>query len=213
MDNSSKKRKRKRILVALIVAAWLFLLGFISYCVCLPNLKEASASLKAIREDPNLTPEQKVEKMREIYAKLTPSQGRQVFQNDKKKWHHEQNREMQAFLKMSPEEQVAYVKKMEEERKKLGPKGAFFIGGAIKGGPGGAGDGGKVGPSGPGSGMVSRAVGGPGGKGAIFFGPAGAGGPGGGPPKPNPNQMQKSMLDDISPETRAGQSYQKGLSK
>jgi hypothetical protein len=202
MDNSSKKRKRKKILVGLMVAVWLFLLGFISYCVCLPDLEEVSASIRAIREDPNLTPEQKIEKMREVYSKLTPSQGRQVFQNDKKKWHHEQNREMQAFLKMSPEEQVAYVKKMEEERKKFGPKGAFPSGG-----------GGKVGPGGPGGGMVSRAIGGPGGKGAIFFGPAGAGGPGGGPPKPNPNQMQKSMLDDISPETRAGMSYQRGLSK
>lgn len=198
MDNSSKKRKRKKILIALAVMAWLLLLGFISYCVCLPNLEEVSASLKAIREDPNLTPEQKIEKMQEVYAKLTPSQGRRVFQNDKKKWHHERNKEMQAFLKMSPEEQVAYMKKMEEEREGFGPKGAFSIGATIKGGPGGLG-----------GGRVQIGAHGLGGRGMVFYGPAGAGKP---PGFGNPNQMQKSMLDDISPETRAGMSYQKGLS-
>jgi hypothetical protein len=204
MENPSKKKRRKKILVALMVMAWLLLLGFISYCVCLPDLEEVSASLKAIREDPNLTPEQKFEKTREIFAKLTPAQGRQVFQNDKKQFHYERNREMQKFLKMSPEEQVAYVKKMEEERKKFGPKGAFRIGAGTKAGPGKP-DGGAKG--GPGGGMTVGVAGG----GRFFIGPPGGGGPGGG--RPNPSQMQKSMLDDFSPETRAGQFYQKGLSK
>ncbi len=186
MGSSSKKQKK--ILLALAVIAWLLLLGFTSYCLCLPDLEVISQSLRAIREDPNLTPEEKFEKSREIFSKLTPAQGRQVFQNDFKKWQHEKNREMQKFLKMSPEEQVAYLKKQDEERKKLGPQGGM----AIKAGKGGGGN------------VFKAAGGGTGGGGFVFYGP-----PGGKPS--NPSQMQKTMLDDSSPETRAGMSYQKGL--
>lgn len=139
----------------------------------MPNLDEVSRQLRAIREDPNLTIEEKFEKSHEIFAKLTAGQGRQVFQNDIKKIHYEQNAEMQKFLKMSPEEQAAYLKKQVEERKQLGQKG----GGAIFLGP-------------PGGANTNK-----------LAGPA------------NPNQMQRTMLDNFSPETRAGQSYQKGLSK
>ena len=48
---------------------------------------------------------------------------------------------------------------------------------------------------------------GPGGGPYIFLGPAR--GPVGEPP--NPSQMQKTMLDNTSPETRAGMYYQRGL--
>jgi hypothetical protein len=175
----------------LAVTAGLLMLGGISYRLCLPDLNEVSRNLRAIREDPNLTPEQKFEKSREIFSKLTPSQARQVFQNDSKKWHHEKNAEMQKFLKMSPEEQREYVKKQEEERKQHRPQGGFAIGGGPQAGSGGA---------------VAVKGGGPGG-GFIFYGP----GPGGGPP--NPSQIQKNMLDNQSPETRAGMAYQRGLLK
>lgn len=180
------------------------MLGFISYCLCLPDLDEVSRQLRAIREDPNLTFAEKFEKSREIFSKLTPGQGRQVFENDLKKMHYEANAEMQKFLKMSPEEQVAYLKEMEEERKKLGPKVAFAFGAPVKLGPGGADSGGA------GGGMVTGVAGGPGG-GKMFIGPPGGGPPGGGPG--NPKQMQRTMLDNFSPETRAGQNYQKGLFK
>jgi len=183
--------RRKKILIALSVMVWLLMLGGISYCLCLPDLEEVSRQLKAIREDPNLTLEQKFEKSREIYSKLTAGQRRQVFQKDFKKWHYERNVEMQKFLKMSPEEQAAYLKKREEERKQLGPQGGFAIGAGPRGGGG-----------------VKVGSGGAGGGGFIFFGPGG--GPGGKPS--NPSQLQKNMLDDFSPETRAGMSYQKGLS-
>lgn len=193
--------RRKKLLRALAVLAWLLLLGFISYCLFLPDLGEVSRQLRAIREDPNLTIGEKFEKSREIYSKLTPGQGRQVFQNDIKKMHYERNAEMQRFLKMSPEEQVAYLKKQAEERKQLGQKGGF----AFKALPGGGG----------GVAMMAD-KGGPGGGKGVYFGPPGGsvfkGPPGGGGPR-NPSQMQKNMLDDFSPETRAGQSYQKGLSK
>jgi hypothetical protein len=201
MALSSNRRKKLRR--ALAVIAWLLLLGFISYCLFLPDLEEVSRKLKAIREDPNLTLEEKFEKSREVYSSLTPGQGRQVFQNDIKKMHYERNAEMQKFLKMSPEEQVAYVKKQAEERKQFGPK--ELRGFAIKAPPGG----GR-------GGVVMADKGGPGGGKGVYFGPPGGGSvhkgpPGGGPP--NPSQMQKNMLDNFSPETRAGQSYQKGLSE
>ncbi len=202
MAFSSNRRKNLRR--ALAVLAWLLLLGFISYCLFLPDLEEVSQKLKAIREDPNLTLEEKFEKSREVYSNLTPGQSRQVFQNDIKKMHHEQNGEMQKFLKMSPEKQLDYVKKQAEERKQFGPK--ELRGFAVKPPPGG----------GRGGGVVMADKGGPGGGKSVYFGPPGGGGvykgsPGGGPG--NPGQMQKNMLDNLSPETRAGQSYQKGLSK
>jgi hypothetical protein len=171
------------------------MLGGISYWLCLPDLDEMSRNLRAIREDPNLTPEQKIEKSREVFSKLTRSQGRQVFQNDFKKWHYEQNAEMQKFLKLSPEEQRAYVKKQDEERKHHRPQGGFAIGGGPRGDRGG--------------GAVVKGGGARGG-GFIFYGP-GPGGPGGGPP--NPGQFEKDMLDHHSPETRAAMAYQRGLLK
>jgi hypothetical protein len=191
--------RRKKLLRALAVIAWLLLLGFISYCLFLPDLEEVSRQLRAIREDPNLTLQQRFEQSREIYSKLTPGQGRQVFQNDLKKMHYERNAEMQKFLKMSPEEQVAYLKKQAEERKQFEKKGGFVV---------------KVPGDGGGGVAAVKSVGGGPGGGAIFFGPPGGGNVNvrsGGPP--NPSQMQKSMLDNLSPETRAGQSYQKGLSR
>jgi hypothetical protein len=193
--------RRKRVLTALAVAAGMLMLGGISYWICLPDLDEVSRKLRAIREDPNLTPEQRLEKSREIYSKLTPSEGRQVFQNDFKKWHYEKNAEMQKFLKMSPGEQRAYVKKQDEERKQHRPQGGFVIGGGPRNGAVAV----KSGGSG---GAVVKGGGKPGGF--IFYGP-GPGGPGGGPP--NPSQIQKNMLDNDSPETRAGMAYQRGLLK
>lgn len=196
-------KRRKKILLALGVTAWLFLLGVISYCLCLPDLDAVSGQLRAIREDPSLTMQQKIEKSREVFSTLTPGQARKVSQNDFKKWTHERNAEMRKFLQMSPEEQVAYVKKKEEERKQLRQQGGLWVGGGPKGGGGAgmAGGGGAV--KSPSGGMV-KSVGG-----ALFFGAGG--GPGGKPT--NPSQLMKTMLDDFSPETRAGMSYQKGLSE
>jgi hypothetical protein len=194
MDLSSERR-RKRLFIALGVMALLLLLCVVCYRLCFPDLEAIARQRRAVLEDPDLTWEQKVEKLREIDAKLTPEQGRQVFQMDKKRWAYESNREMRRFLKMSPVEQAAYVKKRDEERKQSRPV-------AIKGG------GGAVTANGGGNAVM--AGGGGGGAGFVFFGKK-PGGPGGG--LDNPNQMQKTMLDDFSPETRAGMDYQRGLSK
>jgi hypothetical protein len=201
MNSSSERRtsstRRKRARRILAVLAWLLLLGGISYWLCLPDLEEISQSLRTIREDPNLTPQEKFEKSREIFSKLTPGQGQQVFQNDMRKRHHEMNAEMQKFLKMSPEEQAAYMKERNAEQTQFGPRG--FFGNKV------------VPPGGGGAGIVTLGAAKAGsGGGAVFIGPAGAkpsGGPG------NTNQKQKTMLDNFSPETRAGMDYQKGFSK
>jgi hypothetical protein len=201
MANSSKRRKKSLLVLGLL--AWLLLLGFGSYFLFLPNLDDVSQQLRAIREDPNLTPLEIIEKSREIYSKLTPQQGRRVFENDFKKMAHQRNREMQEFLKMSPEEQVAYLKKQAEEGKKPGQKDGFAVvkdAGVLKPGSGGPGGGAGM----PGGGMVKAVGGGPGGGRFVFYGPAGGG-------LLKPEQMQKTMLDNFSPETRAGQFYQKGL--
>jgi hypothetical protein len=202
----SSSNRRKKALIALGAAAWLLMLGGISYYLCLPDLDEMSRGLRAIREDPNLTPEEKIAKSREIYAKLTRAEGRQVFQDDFKKWHHERNAEMQKFLKMSAEEQAAHVKKQDEERKRRGPI-RFFIGGggAVQDDKGG---GVRLANGGSGPVVAGGGAGKIGGAGAQFIGP------GGGPGKKtiDPKQIQKTMLDNFSPETRAGMSYQRGLS-
>ncbi len=153
--------------------------------------------------------QQKFEKSREIFAKLTPEQGKQVVQSDMRKMHYHKNAEMRKFLKMTPEEQVAYMKKQREERKGFPPPGGPLWASDPKVG------GGPVTVKGGGAGMPIGSArvmmgDGPGGGLYIFFGP-GPGGPGGGPP--NPAQMQKNMLDNTSPETRAGMFYQRGLLK
>lgn len=200
--------RRKRVRVALAVIAWLLLLGGTSYYFCLPNLDEVSRNLKAIREDLNLTMEQRFEKSHEIFSKLTPEQGKQVVQTDMKKLAYKRNAEMHKFLKMTLEEQLAYLKKQEEEWRQLHRQGGPGGGSGPKGGNGAAvfiGGSGVAMSVGRGR-VVQGGSGVPGVGRFVFFGPAG-----GGPP--NPGQMQKTMLDNISPETRAGMYYQRGLSK
>ena len=68
-------------------------------------------------DDPNLTWEQKREKIREMDSRLTPSQVRQGVQIEFKQQARERNAEMHQFLQMSPEEQAAYLKKRDEEWK------------------------------------------------------------------------------------------------
>jgi hypothetical protein len=200
---------RRCLLFGLALSAWLLLLGGISYRLFLPNLEEIARERRAVLDDPNLTWEQKREKIREIDAKLTPSQGREVFQLEFKKWHHARNAEMRKFLQMSPEEQAAYMTKQDEERKQHRQQGGFVVGASPVAGPGGKPRGIPI-VAGPGGPVVAGSGGKPGGSRFIFMGPGG-GGPGGKPS--DPNQIQKTMLDHISPETRAGMSYQRGLSR
>src|SRR6516162_6470996 len=64
--------QRKRVYKGLAVAAWLLLLCGLSYAFFLPNLNAIEREQRAIFQDPNLTPQQKFEKARELTSKLTP---------------------------------------------------------------------------------------------------------------------------------------------
>jgi hypothetical protein len=187
--------QRKRALVGLGVTALLLLLGGISYYLSLPDLEELARKRRAIWENPNLTWEQKREGIHALDSRLTPSQRRQVSRIEFKQRAREMNAEMHKFLEMSPEEQAAYLKKREAERKR--PHLA---------GPGGGGGGVRIFRAG--SGAAIAGGGGAGKGGPVIFR---AGGPAGGPL--HPGQLQKTMLDNLSPETRAGMSYQRGLSR
>lgn len=216
--------QRKRVLVGLGVAAWLFLLGGISYSLFLPDIKETARNLAAIREDPNLTPEQKREKSREVFSNLTEGQRQQLFENFRKERDRKGNVEISKFLKLSPQEQIAYVKKQEEERRQRWAQWGGNRGGGQRGGPGGGGGGaaggggpgtaggvggaGGRGAGGAGAGGANRGQGGPGGGGPGGGGPGGPGGPGGGGPG---GVGGRGRMDFVSPEARAGFQYMRSL--
>jgi hypothetical protein len=203
--------QRRRALIVLAVAVLLLLLGGISYYLYLPDLEQMARERRAVWQDPNLTWEEKRDRILEMNSSLTPTQARQVFQIEHKLMGRERNAEMYQFLKMSPEEQTAYLKNRDEERHQHGMQGMF---------PGGDGPRG-----GGGDGVVHMVRGGsgagPGGGGPVIFGgggasKAGGSGPGGGGPDGgpvNPGQLQKNLIDNLSPETRAGISYQRALSR
>jgi hypothetical protein len=227
--------QRRRVLIGLGMTLWLLMLGGVSYCLCLPDLTDVAREQRAIWEDPNLSFEEKRAKAREIDANLTDGERRQVREIGMKERMKEGNAKMFTFLKMSPEEQVAYLKKRDEENKQRrqqwasrqgggaggggagggGAGGGGAIGGGRAGGGGGANGGGRAGGAGGANGGGRPVAGGPGaggpGAGTPVAGGPGAGGPGGG--RGNPGQWQKNFLDFTSPESRAGMQYQRGLSQ
>jgi hypothetical protein len=186
--------QRKRALVALEVIALLLMLGGISYYLCLPDLEGMARDRRAILQDPNLTWEEKREKIREMDSRLTPAQARQVFQIEHKQRARELNAEMHRFLQMSPEEQAAYLKKRDQERNQFRQQG-----GSLRG----------DGPRGGGAGDVPHVVRGPGGGGLPNMVGFRSGGVGREPV--DPGRLQKNLIDNLSPETRAAMSYQRGL--
>ena len=98
-------------------------MGGISYCVFLPDFEGTGRNLVAMRDDPNLTPEQRRDKFRETFSNLSESERRQVFEGMMKEGSRKGNLEMSKFLKMSPAEQVATLKKQDEERKQRRQQG------------------------------------------------------------------------------------------
>ncbi|MHB1426096.1 MAG: hypothetical protein ACYC3I_23280 [Gemmataceae bacterium] len=173
--------QKRRTRVGLGMAAWMLLLGTISYCLCLPSVDDAKRALAAIRDDPNLTPEERREKFGEVMSTLTDSQRDGM----RKERTRKMNSDMRDFLKMTPEQQIEQIKKEEEQWRRFRQEWAN------RQKTQGSGGGGAGGRGGAGGGAGGR--GGPGGFG---------GGPGGGP---------DSRLDNLSPETRAGMSYKGGL--
>jgi hypothetical protein len=227
--------QRKRTLIGLGVAAWLLMLGSISYCLCLPNFEGAGRNLAAMRDDPNLTEEERREKFRETMAGLSDAERRKVFEGLRDQMVRKGNSEMSKFLKMSPEEQVAYLKKRDEEAKQRraqrdaarngGSRGGG--GGGANGGRGGAAGGGANGRGAGGGGANGRGAGGSGAGAGNRGGGPGGGGPGGGGPggggpgggfggRGGPgggNVGRRARLDNMSPESRAGFQYQRGMSR
>jgi hypothetical protein len=194
--------QKKRALQGLGIAAWMLLLGGISYCICLPDLAEIAKEQRAVWEDPNLTFEQKREKTREITANLSRDQMRKVREIGGKERSREGNKQLHdsGFFKMSLKDQIEYAKKDADERRQRwqrrrprdgGPRGGggpgdggVAAGGGGGGGRGGAGGGGVAGGGRGGVGGAGGAGGGRGGAGGAGGGAGmarGGGGPGGGP--------------------------------
>jgi uncharacterized membrane protein YgcG len=185
--------QRRKVYIGLGVAAWLLLLGGISYCLSLPDLEGMNHERMAIWQDKNLSFEEKREKMeqlREREKNLTPAQRKQMGEMDRKERTRKRNKDSFEFLKLSPEEQVAQLKREAAEREKWFQqmrKMRADKGGGQKGNRGGGGpNGGKGGGNG-----------GPGG------GRPGGGGGGGGANADRPEAIGQ-RLDTSSPESRAG---------
>jgi hypothetical protein len=196
--------QRKKTLVGIGVAVWLLMLGGISYCLFLPDLDDIRQERRAIFMDKSLSFEEKREKVREMESNLTPGQRKQMREMDFKEMTRKRNKDMYDFLKMTPEEQVAYLKKRdaewqkrrEEFRKMFGDKGPGSKGG-------GKGNGNNKGNGGNNNGGPGGGGGGGGPPGGGWGG--GFGGGGGG------NAAQAARLDSSSPESRAGGMYQRSL--
>jgi len=198
--------QRKKAFISLGVAAWLLLLGSISYCLNLPDLEALNRERMALFTDRSLTPEQrreKFEQLREKERNLTPAQRRQMGELFRKEMERKGNADMVNFLKMTPQEQVAFLKKRAEEweqrRKEWEQRRQQFRNnaGGNRGNGGGSGNAGGGRGGGPGGG---RGGGGPGGGGP----PGGFGGGGG-------SSGFANYLDRSSPESRAGRIYQRAL--
>ena len=185
--------QRRKTLIGLGVAGWLLMLGGISYCLFLPDFQEINRQRRAIFEDPNLTMEEKFQKSRELDAKLTPGQRRQLAKMNNKERIAKNNSDIASFLKMTPEERVAQLKKEAEEWAKRREEMRKMFANRNKGG----------GPGGKGGGPGGRG-GGPGGGGGP---PGGFGGGGGGGPEADISRLDNGS----SPEARSGNLYKGAL--
>lgn len=202
--------QRKRTLSGLGAAAWLLLLGGISYSLCLPDLKSIDQEQRAIWQDPNLSFQEKREKTREIESKLTREDRQQLREMRMKEFSRKGNADMHKFLQMSPAEQVASLRKQAEEWEKRRQQWAANRGGG--GGGGGGANGRSNGGGRGGAGRQGAASNGAGGQAAAGAGQGGGrGGFGGGGGGGFSNAQMRSRMDFSSPESRAGRFYQRGM--
>lgn len=111
--------QRRKTSIGLGVAAWLLLLGAISYCIFLPNLAAIQHQRSAIFADDSLTMKEKFEKVREMESGLSSSQRRDLRKLDMKERIRKNNKDIYSFLQLTPEEQMAQLKRETEERKKM----------------------------------------------------------------------------------------------
>ncbi len=151
---------QRRLVRAVLAALWLLLLGGASYCVFLPDpIDEARREMRTVFRDKNLTREERREKMGQIMSGLSDRQRMNVFMSPERrvKIHDD----MDAFFKLSPQQQAEQLKKEILEREKWraemrakwaangGGRGPW---GGPKGGAPGKGAPGKGGPRGGGPG-------------------------------------------------------------
>lgn len=188
--------QRRKALIGLAVAVWLLFLGSISYCLSLPDLEGLNRERMALFQDKSLTAEErreKFEQLREKEKNLTPAQRKQMWEMTRKEMTRKRNKDTFDFFKLSPEDQVAQMKKeiaewekrRQEMRKMWANKGGKGgnRGGGQNGGKGGGQNGGRGGGGGPG------------------------GGPGGGGGDTNAAADFGRREDTRSPESRAGGLY------
>lgn len=203
--------QRKKILVGL-GAAWLFLLGGISYCIFLPD---PVAQIKAgFAEMRNLPPEQRREKFREIRGLMRDLTPRQQIELGMERQVRERQK-LAEFIKLSPAEQVAKLKKEildDKARRDQRAARRAANGGNRRGGGSTqrAGRGqsrnaaGATGRGGAGAGGAGRGAGGTGGMAGGRGG--GSGGRGG-----DRNAAQRARLDRSTPGARAMRTYYRGM--
>lgn len=216
--------QRKRTLRGLLATAALLLLTGVSYCIFLPDpVESAKNEMKALRDDPNIDWRDKGKKMGQIMSNLTPKQQAEM---DKER-SVKRRKDMDAFFKLSPEQQFSEMKKRvvegEKRRAEWEKRRAQFQARAGNGGSGGGGGGGRAAAGGGGSGGGAGGRGGAGGGGAAMGGRGGpgGGGPGGGGPggwgRGGPggggdrNARAKNSLDRSSPEERAQRGLMRGM--
>lgn len=185
--------QRRKLLIGLGVSVWLLLLGTISYFLSLPNLDALNQERMALFQDNSLTPEERREKLDQLREKeknLTPAERKQMWEMSRKERTRKMNRDTFDFLKLSPEAQVAQLKKEDEQRRKF-----FEEMRKMRGNKGGKGN--------RGNGPGGNAKGGPGGGGPPG---GGWGGGGSGADMDRPAALGQK-LDSRSPEARAGAAF------
>jgi hypothetical protein len=167
----------RRSIRVLLGALWLLLLTGVSYCVFSPDpVDKAKEDMKNLWQDRSLNWDQRREKMDQILGNLTDRQRYNLLSPAERrvKMHDD----LDAFFKMSPQEQEEQMKKdileREKRRAEMRAKWAANGGGRGPGGPG-------AGPGGPGGPRTAGAggPGGPGGGRGFGGGGGGGGGPGG----------------------------------
>lgn len=222
--------QRRKILVTLGAAAWLLFLGGVSYCIFLPDpVKEIQGAFADMK---NLTPEQRREKFREIRGlmrDLTPHQKLELGRERQLK----ERAALAEFMKLSPEEQVAKLKKSileEQERRKQrdarraasggngsgrGGRGGNGQAGGGRGGNGGGANGGGTnggrGNGAAGAGNANANANANGGTGGSDNG--GSGGGRGGRSGQDSHVRQRKRLDNSDPEDRAMHNYARQMNQ
>lgn len=156
---------QRRLVRGVLAAAWLLMLGGVSYCVFLPDpveearrdMRAGFEEMRAVSENKDLTQEQKREKFQEIREKIQGIRGRLTSQQRLNLFMSPERRvqlhdDMEAFFKLPPEQQAAQLRKevLEWEKRRAQWRARWRANGGGRRGPGRGGPGGRGGPRGGG---------------------------------------------------------------